>query len=111
MQASNVPVIKDLKDKLSDAQKVLFRQTCFGHFFDVNDIFLHQLVHHVLLREVFQPNCNEMWFDFSSKIFRFGIKELSITTNLSCDEVVDISRIEPVENLFRDWYFDGEKKN
>ena len=41
----------------------------------------------------------------------FGIEEFSIITGLSCDEVIDISGFEIVENPFRDRYFDGEKNN
>ncbi|PON86560.1 hypothetical protein TorRG33x02_176080 [Trema orientale] len=43
-----------------------------------------QLIHHFLLREVKQPNPDEMWFKIGEKLLRFGIQEFAIATGLLC---------------------------
>ncbi|EEF33921.1 conserved hypothetical protein [Ricinus communis] len=45
-----------------DAQLQLFRKTCSRYFLDMLDFrFQHYLVHCLLLRELVQPNGNELW--------------------------------------------------
>ena len=53
--------INVISEKLTVSQKDLFSKTCFGHFLNIKS-YANQdkLVHHVLLREVNQPNLNEM---------------------------------------------------
>ncbi|GER56614.1 hypothetical protein STAS_34339 [Striga asiatica] len=43
-----------------------------------------QLVHIVLLRQVFHKNFEEIWVDFCGKIMPFGIGEFSFLTGLKC---------------------------
>ncbi|KAL2541717.1 DUF1985 domain-containing protein [Abeliophyllum distichum] len=62
-------VISTLRGRMSDVQRKMFSESCFGHFLEMNEIVLnHQLMHQVLLREVKQPNVDEMWFNLSGSL-------------------------------------------
>ena len=50
---SSLEAVEDIKDRLSEVQKNIFRHSCFGHFLDVKELkFSAQLLHSILLREV-----------------------------------------------------------
>ncbi|KAL2513266.1 DUF1985 domain-containing protein [Abeliophyllum distichum] len=44
----------------------------------------HQLIHQVLLREVKQPNVDEMWFNVNGGLVRFSIEEFCLIIGLQC---------------------------
>ena len=76
--------MKDIKDRLSEAQKNIFRRSCFGHFLDVKELkFSAQLLHSILLREV-KSNENAMWFRIGRKNIRFSLEEFALVTGLDC---------------------------
>ncbi|MDV3194015.1 MAG: hypothetical protein Q8835_03115, partial [Sweet potato little leaf phytoplasma] len=54
--------VKNIKDKLTDTQLGMFRQTCFGHFLDTSLMFNGQLIHYFLLREVNEPRIDVISF-------------------------------------------------
>ncbi|KAL2467380.1 Ubiquitin-like protease domain-containing protein [Abeliophyllum distichum] len=92
MVSPKIDVIGKLNAKLKESQKQLFKETCFGPFLDMKDIRLqHQLIHKMLLREVMQPNYNEMWFKIGEKHVRFSMEEFCIVTGLKCTGSSDIS--------------------
>ena len=62
----------------------MFRESVFESFLDLKPIALHlQLIHNLLLREVKQPNCHELWINHNEIFLRFGIGEYSLITGLS----------------------------
>ncbi|KAK3218406.1 hypothetical protein Dsin_012376 [Dipteronia sinensis] len=76
--------IKQIKEKLTDAQLALFRTTCFGRLLEMHELkFSGQLVHH-LLRQIRSYNNSEMWFAIGGKKFCFSIQEFCLITGLEC---------------------------
>ena len=68
------------------------------------------MIHQVLLREVFQYNWNEIWFDFGGKEYGFGLDELYVIIGLSYEGDVDTTKFETIENLFMERYLCHKKK-
>ncbi|KAL2470687.1 DUF1985 domain-containing protein [Abeliophyllum distichum] len=78
-----------------------FQNPAFGHFLEVNEIVLnHQLIHQVLLREVKQPNVDEMWFNLSGTLVHFSLEEFCLITRLSDRDVVKFGILLLLTNLF-----------
>lgn len=74
-------------DKLNEAHMEKIRRTSLGHLLDMNTTnlkFALQVLHHVLLQEVPQPNEDEMWFKTESKDYRLSKNEWAFITGLSC---------------------------
>ncbi|KAF4388911.1 hypothetical protein G4B88_019093 [Cannabis sativa] len=96
--------------KLTPSQAKLFRETCFGHFLDMNPIAMQtQLIHSALHREVHQKNPYEMWFKFGSQNFRFSLAEFAVVTGLLCVGDSDMSGYAKKENAFVDKYFSDQQ--
>ncbi|XP_062096756.1 uncharacterized protein LOC133802459 [Humulus lupulus] len=107
---STFDVIQKIKNKLTSKQLEMFRKTCFGHFLDANAFqFSGQIVHHILLREVEQPNVEEMWFDICGMQLRFSMHEFALITGLKCFECPKVSRVEISGNRFLEKYFPRKK--
>ena len=72
----NDKVFFNLKEKFSDRQLQLFRESCFGYFLDLKDVKVQpQVLHCLLLREVCQPKFDEIWFDIYGSRLRFSLGE------------------------------------
>ncbi|KAF4351331.1 hypothetical protein F8388_011526 [Cannabis sativa] len=94
-------VIANINSKLTPSQAKLFRETCFGHFLDMNPIAMQtQLIHSALHREVHQKNPYEM----------FSLAEFAVVTGLLCVGDLDMSayakndqqvKVSVVEERFR----------
>ncbi|POO01903.1 Ulp1 protease family, C-terminal catalytic domain containing protein [Trema orientale] len=107
---SSFQVIDDIKEKLTQRQKELFAQTCFGQFLQLQQIQFHgQVIHHILLRQLVCPTGeNSMWFRIGGKEYEFGLKEFALTTGLDCSEY-DLLEVEnKLRNRIRDVYFGGK---
>ncbi|KAF4357911.1 hypothetical protein F8388_005392 [Cannabis sativa] len=103
-------VIAIINSKLTPSQGKLFRETCFGHFLDMNPIAMQtQLIHSALHREVHQKNPYEMWFKFGSQNFRFSLAEFAVVTGLLCVGDSDMSAYAKKENAFVDKYFSDQQ--
>ncbi|KAF4404335.1 hypothetical protein G4B88_014791 [Cannabis sativa] len=103
-------VIAIINSKLTPSQAKLFRETCFGHFLDMNPIAMQtQLIHSALHREVHQKNPYEMWFKFGSQNFRFSLAEFAVVTGLLCVGDSDMSGYAKKENAFVDKYFSDQQ--
>ncbi|KAF4363426.1 hypothetical protein F8388_016554 [Cannabis sativa] len=88
--------------KLTPSQAKLFRETCFGHFLDMNPIAMQtQLIHSALHREVHQKNPYEM----------FSLAEFAVVTGLLCVGDSDMSGYAKKENAFVDKYFSDQQVN
>lgn len=85
----NLDIIEDLKEYLSSKQLDLFRNSCFGHFLELKKISVqNQLIHYLLLREVYQENDDELWVELNGVRLRFGLKEFALMTGLNCSSDV-----------------------
>ncbi|KAL6579100.1 hypothetical protein OROMI_009316 [Orobanche minor] len=59
----DVPQI--ILNKLSDVQRDLFMGTPFGQFLELQPLkMLSQIIHQALVREIYQRDSEEMWFEF-----------------------------------------------
>ncbi|KAL5565458.1 hypothetical protein UlMin_028622 [Ulmus minor] len=77
--------INVVKKLLTSTQKSKFKSTSFGHFLDFEPlVFNGQLVHCMLLKEVFHLNPNEMMFKVHETLLKFSISDFSIITGLNC---------------------------
>ncbi|PON38940.1 Ulp1 protease family, C-terminal catalytic domain containing protein [Parasponia andersonii] len=107
---SSFQVTDDIKEKLTQRQKELFAQTCFGQFLQLQQIQFHgQVIHHILLRQLVCPTGeNSMWFRIGGKEYEFGLKEFALTTGLDCSEF-DLLEVEnKLRNRIRDVCFGGK---
>ncbi|KAK4357553.1 hypothetical protein RND71_023163 [Anisodus tanguticus] len=85
----------DFKDNLSSIQLDMFRDTCFGHFLEMKKVVVqNQLIHYLLLREVYQENDDELWVELNGVKLRFGLEELALVTGLNCSGDV-LNRHDP----------------
>ncbi|KAL5547633.1 hypothetical protein UlMin_002864 [Ulmus minor] len=76
-----------VKKFLTPTQKSKFRSTSFGHFLDFEPlVFSGQLVHCMLLKEVFHLNPNEMMFKVHETLLKFSISDFALITGLNCAE-------------------------
>ena len=63
-------MIKNINSKLSTNQKELFGHTFFGPFPKLPEFkYQAQLLHHLFLKYLIQPNLEEMWFSIGNKIW------------------------------------------
>ncbi|KAF4391202.1 hypothetical protein G4B88_016512 [Cannabis sativa] len=84
---NDLSVISDLNTTFTNKQKELFKATPFGHFlkFPKDLKFQAQLVHHIILREVYSMSEDvEFWFKINGTMVRFSIEEFSLITGLKC---------------------------
>ncbi|XP_062092474.1 uncharacterized protein LOC133798251 [Humulus lupulus] len=101
-------IINDIKKKLSNNQQKMLMSTCFGHLLDLKSYNIQaQVIHHALMRELYQTNNEEMWFDFGGKRVRFGLGEFAIITGLKCYGDYSLERFN-ISNKFVDKYFSDQ---
>ena len=107
---AKLEVIKNIKEKLNKRQEIMFRQSCLGALLDLDYKkfqWAAQVVHHLLLRQIDQPNREELWCLVGGKKLRFSINEYSLITGLLCHgELGDASQIRG--DRLREKYFDGK---
>ncbi|OIT30885.1 hypothetical protein A4A49_17658 [Nicotiana attenuata] len=106
---TNVNIVDELKENLTPRQLDMFQKTCFGHFFGLPKMLVqNQLIHALLLREVYQPNQDEIWIVVNGVKLRFGLQEFALISGLKCtgDEKKHYNS-EYKKNLI-DTYFSGE---
>ena len=106
---NQMDVIEDLKNTFSDKQKDLFKATVFGHFLSMPNIcFQAQLVHHVLLREVYSDKEDrEFWFNIKGSVVRYSVEEFCLITGLKCDGDDDTSTFLMKNGGLKDITFPG----
>ncbi|KAK4357554.1 hypothetical protein RND71_023164 [Anisodus tanguticus] len=91
----NANVIDDFKDNLSSIQLDMFRDTCFGHFLEMKKVVVqNQLIHYLLLREVYQENDDELWVELNGVKSAFWVGGVSIGNGLNCSGDV-LNRHDP----------------
>ncbi|XP_060174886.1 uncharacterized protein LOC132605714 isoform X1 [Lycium barbarum] len=82
---TNVDIVNLLNEKLDAKQIQMFRETCFGHFLDLPHVVVqHQLIHHLLLKEVVEEEEDALWISIKDVSLRFGLVEFGLITGLKC---------------------------
>ncbi|PON48336.1 hypothetical protein TorRG33x02_320770 [Trema orientale] len=98
--------IRRVMNTSGDHVSSMFEKTYFGYFLNQHKLVGQgQLIHHFLLREVKQPNPDEMWFKIGGKLLRFGIQEFAIATDLLCVGDTDKTIFETKRVRLFDKYF------
>ena len=92
--------------KLTKPQKELYGDTHFGQLLRLPECqYQGQILHHILLRELKQPNLEELWFFVAHKPRRFGIAKFSLITSLNCFGDLDKTRFKLGDDGFKEKYF------
>ncbi|KAK1569217.1 hypothetical protein Q3G72_033924 [Acer saccharum] len=82
---SSLKAVYHIIRKLTEKQRKVFENTCFGHFLGMHKLqFSIPIVHCLLLRVVESPNTDEMWFKVGDTTIRFSAQEFRIVTGLNC---------------------------
>ncbi|KAL6502431.1 hypothetical protein OROHE_024436 [Orobanche hederae] len=104
----DVPQI--ILNKLSDVQRDLFMGTPFGQFLDLQPPkMLSQIIHQALVREIYQRDSEEMWFEFGELRVRFGLPEFCLITGLCGDGFFELSEFEDLNNDLIYKFFGGNR--
>ncbi|XP_060960867.1 uncharacterized protein LOC133031398 [Cannabis sativa] len=78
-------IIDNIKKTLSVNLLSIFRDTQFGHFLDMLEYVFHpQVVHSLLLREVYQPNPKKFWAKVAGCCIRFSVEKFYLITGIDC---------------------------
>ena len=93
VKVSNMSSLKALsliKQRLTEQQYEVFKETCFGHFVHLQDLkFAGQIVHALLLRYV-RSTDKAMYFKIGQKECRFSMLEFALITGLKCHKEHDL---------------------
>lgn len=93
-------------------QKQVFRNTCFGHFMDIQPFVIQsQLLHLLIMRIVEHPNNKELWFDINGQKIKFSVNEFALITGLKCvgDDRSHLYT-SGVSNNLKEQFFAGKDK-
>ncbi|KAL6578839.1 hypothetical protein OROMI_009055 [Orobanche minor] len=104
----DVPQI--ILNKLSDVQRDLFMGTPFGQFLELQPPkMLSQIIHQALVREIYQRDSAEMWFEFGELRVRFGLPEFCLITGLRGDGFFELSEFEDLNSDLISKFFGGNR--
>jgi hypothetical protein len=99
-------VLLKFKNNLQEGQRHILRNTCFGHFLECDDVVVQpQLIHYFLLRQVKQPNEEEIWFNIEGRFVRFSVPEFCLVSGLRYVGDGDTSRLEKIPSHLKKKYF------
>ncbi|KAL6515676.1 hypothetical protein OROHE_018710 [Orobanche hederae] len=97
-------------NKLSDVQRDLFMGTPFGQFLELQPPkMLSQIIHQALVREIYQRDSAEMWFEFGELRVRFGLSEFCLITGLRGDGFFELSEFEDLNSDLISKFFGGNR--
>jgi hypothetical protein len=103
-------VMSNFTSKFDEEQRTILANTCFSFFLECNEIVLQpQLIHYFLIREVKQPNPNEMWFKVANRFLRFSLCEFCLVTGLRYNGDDIRKEIDKIPSRIKGTYF-GELK-
>ncbi|KAJ4712512.1 Phospholipase-like protein [Melia azedarach] len=96
--------LNEILGKLTKTQRRLFKQSCFGHFLDLQSLgFSGNLVHKILLHEVeTDGDEQEMWFLVGEMPMRFSRMEFALITGLRFGTYPDV---DVDSHRLKDLYF------
>ncbi|KAL6505635.1 hypothetical protein OROHE_023014 [Orobanche hederae] len=104
----DVPQI--ILNKLSDVQRDLFMGTPFGQFLELQPPkMLSQIIHQALVREIYQRDSAEMWFEFGELRVRFALPEFCLITGLRGDGFFELSEFEDLNSDLISKFFGGNR--
>ncbi|KAL6572754.1 hypothetical protein OROMI_013712 [Orobanche minor] len=104
----DVPQI--ILNKLSDVQRDLFMGTPFGQFLELQPPkMLSQIIHQALVREIYQRDSAEMWFEFGELRVHFGLPEFCLITGLRGDGFFELSEFEDLNSDLISKFFGGNR--
>ena len=96
---------------MSIKQKELFGGTSFGPFLNLPEYkYQSQLFHRLFMRELNQPNPDELWFELANKCRWFSIQEFSLIISLRCIGNLNKSRFKTGDDSFKAHYFKDYEK-
>ncbi|KAL6581334.1 hypothetical protein OROMI_007257 [Orobanche minor] len=92
--------------KLSETQLELFMRTPFSQYLNFETPKMYsQILHQALIREIYQRDDAEIWFEFGEKRVRFGLPEFCLITGLNGVGNVDVSVFSAQNSVLIDKYF------
>ncbi|KAL6575125.1 hypothetical protein OROMI_012410 [Orobanche minor] len=81
---NNFTVPEKIFNKLTGPQFQLFMRTPFSHFMKLGQPKMYsQLIHQALIREIYQREYGEIWFEFGEKRVRFGLPEFCLISGMN----------------------------
>ncbi|KAL6584253.1 hypothetical protein OROMI_003542 [Orobanche minor] len=97
-------------NKLTGPQFQLFMLTPFFHFMKLGQPKMYsQLIHQALIREIYQRDYGEIWFEFGEKWVRFGLPEFCLISGMNGIGNSDVSGYSGKESVLVAKYF-GESR-
>ncbi|KAL6538932.1 hypothetical protein OROMI_025258 [Orobanche minor] len=97
-------------NKLTGPQFQLFMRTPFSHFMKLGQPKMYsQLIHQALIREIYQRDYGEIWFEFGEKRVRFGLPEFCLISGMNGLGNSDVSGYSGKESVLVAKYF-GESR-
>ncbi|KAL6532253.1 hypothetical protein OROGR_014223 [Orobanche gracilis] len=103
-------VPQKIGQKLTGSQFHLFMLTPFSHFMKlVQPKMYSQLIHQALVREIYQRDKGEVWFEFGEKRVRFGLPEFCLISGMNGSGNADVSGYSGKKSVLVAKYF-GESR-
>ncbi|KAL6578462.1 hypothetical protein OROMI_010790 [Orobanche minor] len=97
-------------NKLTGPQFQLFMRTPFSHFMKLGQPKMYsQLIHQALIREIYQRDYGEIWFEFGEKRVRFVLPEFCLISGMNGLGNSDVSGYSGKESALVAKYF-GESR-
>ncbi|KAL6514180.1 hypothetical protein OROHE_019167 [Orobanche hederae] len=103
-------VPEKIVNKLTGPQFQLFMRTPFSHFMKLGQPKMYsQIIHQALIREIYQRDYGEIWFEFGEKRVRFGLPEFCLISGMNGLGNSDVSGYSGKESVLVAKYF-GESR-
>ncbi|KAL6503229.1 hypothetical protein OROHE_023858 [Orobanche hederae] len=103
-------VPEKIVNKLTRPQFQLFMRTPFSHFMKLGQPKMYsQIIHQALIREIYQRDYGEIWFEFGEKRVRFGLPEFCLISGMNGLGNSDVSGYSGKESVLVAKYF-GESR-
>lgn len=99
--ANKYDPVTDVRTILSEEELVEFSKSCFGSLMKIPNFKLqNQIIHNLLVRQLVQPNSDEIWIGVVGVKLKFGIAEFATITGLRCLGNSDKKRFFKGDNCF-----------
>ncbi|KAL6580959.1 hypothetical protein OROMI_006882 [Orobanche minor] len=99
-------VPETIMHKLSETQHDMFMRTPFSQYLNFETPKMYsQILHQALIREIYQRDDAEIWFELGEKRVRLGLPEFCLITGLNGVGNVDVSVFSGMNSVLIDKYF------